>query len=103
MSDHIHVKYEHIRFLKQTATRPAGSDWTPVARAVGTVYAARLAAWDILPRGGSTICRIKNASGNTIGIGVAKCSASDNFCKKIGRKIALDRALHAAGIDRNDL
>lgn len=32
--------------------------------------------------------------------GVAKCSAGDNFQKKVGRKIALTRALNKAGLSK---
>lgn len=43
------------------------------------------------PRGGRTICYLKDADRNVIGIGVAKCSKSDNYCKATGRALAYDR------------
>lgn len=44
------------------------------------------------PRGGTTACEITMPDGHTTW-GVAECSERDNYCKKIGRDIALGRAL----------
>lgn len=46
--------------------------------------------------GSSTLCTIAVQNGETwdaVGNGTATCHKSDNFCKEIGRKIALERAL----------
>jgi hypothetical protein len=58
---------------------------------------------------GITYCRviqIKNFGDNQIailsGIGYAQCYAKDVFERKIGRKIALARALKGAGISRSE-
>lgn len=32
------------------------------------------------------------------GLGVATCGARDQFCRAVGRKVALDRALHQAAL-----
>lgn len=45
-----------------------------------------------LPTGGFTLARVNLPDGEQI-VGVAECSQRDNFCKKIGRDIALGRAL----------
>lgn len=34
--------------------------------------------------------------------GLALCSESDNFCRRIGRKVALARALKNAGLNKPD-
>jgi hypothetical protein len=44
------------------------------------------------PRGGLTQCRVTLSDG-TEAVGTAECSVRDNFSKKIGRDIALGRAL----------
>lgn len=44
------------------------------------------------PRGGVTSCKITLPDGRET-IGVAECSEKDNYSKKIGRDIALGRAL----------
>lgn len=44
-------------------------------------------------KGGKTICYIRDPNGNNIAVGEATCSMSDNFCYRIGREIALGRAL----------
>jgi len=45
------------------------------------------------PRGGQTIVRLYNEANELLATGVADCSSKDAFCKKIGREIALGRAL----------
>jgi len=42
-------------------------------------------------RGGKVYCNIEDKTGCAAS-GIANCSYSDNFCYKIGREIALDRA-----------
>lgn len=44
-------------------------------------------------KGGMTTVQVMLADGR-YGIGVARCSKKDNFSYAVGRKIALDRALH---------
>ena len=48
------------------------------------------------PRGGTTIARV--SVGGRRGEGVARCSDQDNFSKRIGREIAVGRALKDAGL-----
>lgn len=50
---------------------------------------------EILPYGGYTFCYIPfhGNNPNSCTIGVAKCSFSDNFSKKIGRSISRGRAV----------
>ncbi len=91
MSDHLRVEYEHIRVV-----------YGPYF-ATSTVATARESGFEIMPRGGKTICSILNAEGTILGMGIANCNKVDNFCKKVGRKVALDRALHSAGLKRSDL
>lgn len=43
-----------------------------------------------LPR--FTVCSIYDQTAKTLCFGVARCSPKDNFVKKIGRDISLDRA-----------
>lgn len=50
---------------------------------------------EISPYGGRTTCGITFADGSVV-YGVAECSRRDNYCKKIGRDIALGRALKTA-------
>lgn len=47
------------------------------------------------PRGGWTKAVVKFEDGTTA-IGTAECSQKDNYCRKIGRDIALGRALARA-------
>lgn len=49
---------------------------------------------ELQPRGGHTIAKVVLADGSEI-VGEAHCSARDNYSKKIGRDIALGRALAA--------
>lgn len=47
----------------------------------------------------ATLCRIILPNGK-IYTGIARCSKRDNFCKDIGRKVSLTRALKSAGFDK---
>ena len=56
------------------------------------------------PRGGETLCQVLAFGGTDEGAasdvtvvaeGFAACSASDNYCKRLGRDISLGRALKA--------
>lgn len=47
-----------------------------------------------LPRGGLTVVMLLNSNGQICYQGSATCSINDNYNKKIGRNIALQRALH---------
>lgn len=54
-------------------------------------------SWDkdvyvILPRGGETMVRVFDDDGTTVS-GIARCSDKDNYNKRLGRTIALGRAL----------
>jgi len=48
------------------------------------------------PQGGDTQVRIYDSEGNLLTEGEAICSMKDPFCKKLGRTIALGRALSKA-------
>jgi len=47
------------------------------------------------PRGGETVASVFDTDGNLVASGVACCHAKDNYSKRIGRAIALGRALKA--------
>ncbi len=47
--------------------------------------------WSPFPKGGKTVCEIVLDDGRTF-MGVAHCSMADNFCYRLGRKIAYGRA-----------
>lgn len=51
-----------------------------------------------LPQGGETIVEIEEEGGRLVGVGMARCSVRDNYCKHIGRAIATGRALKYAGL-----
>jgi hypothetical protein len=51
-------------------------------------------------KGGKTIANVYDPDGNRIGTGVAYCNHRDNFNYKIGREIAVGRAMFAAGLLR---
>lgn len=40
--------------------------------------------------------------GNKVSTGIAQCSIKDNFSRKIGRKIALKRALDDSGMSKDE-
>ena len=44
------------------------------------------------PRGGGTVAYVINDDG-TVNLGVSICSHKENFCKKVGRREALRRAM----------
>jgi hypothetical protein len=61
---------------------------------VKDIYArTRKTAWEPLPRGGYTLCTIYDDDENELAIGVAECNPLDSFCYRIGRAIALGRAM----------
>lgn len=45
-----------------------------------------------LGKGGITVVYVKLADGRTV-FGTARCSEKDNFSRRIGRELALDRAI----------
>lgn len=47
----------------------------------------------ISPKGGTTIASVRDEYGNLVASGRARCAKSDRFVKRIGRDIALGRAL----------
>ncbi len=58
-------------------------------------YQARDLAYDYtqpLPTGGYTMVEITDPDGTTV-IGEAECSVKENFCRKLGLRIALSRAM----------
>lgn len=79
------VKYSHGRRVKEQH---------------GTFYRMKLRSWKDSdhtpePRGGRTSVRLTLPNGEEVW-GIAECSTRDNYSKKIGRDIALGRALAAA-------
>jgi hypothetical protein len=55
--------------------------------------------WLVNPRGGHTIVELSD--GNSNAMGIAYCNSVDNFCKKDGVKIALQRARDAMASGMN--
>ena len=51
----------------------------------------------VSPRGGSTRVEIKSEDGTLLCFGESHCSTIDNFNRKLGRNIALGRALKDCG------
>jgi hypothetical protein len=47
----------------------------------------------IVPHGGATLVEVQDAEGNTVVAAQAVCSPEDVYCKRVGREIALGRAL----------
>lgn len=47
----------------------------------------------VSPRGGRTVAKILDPRGVVIAVGVSVCSVKDGYSRKIGRPIALGRAL----------
>lgn len=45
------------------------------------------------PKGGETEARVYGPDDSLVAIGIATCHIRDNFCRRIGRDIALGRAL----------
>lgn len=76
------VKYGHLRFYEDAA------DNLLYARHEGV----KLGLGSPRPRGGLTLVRVALPNGAVVHA-MAKCSRRDNFCKAIGRQIALGRAL----------
>ena len=58
----------------------------------------RLTAWQPLPKGGMTVCLIVSDSDEVVSMGVALCSPRDNFCYRVGRDKARDRAEESEAI-----
>lgn len=52
------------------------------------------------PRGGITTVSVIDNDGNEIAYAGAQCSMMDNYSKKIGRMIAIGRALKQLGYDK---
>lgn len=49
---------------------------------------------EIIPNGGVTVVDIFDKEGNVLSTGIAHCSIEDNFNKRIGRQLALGRAIY---------
>jgi hypothetical protein len=83
--DGFRVWYEHRRLMKQVPTT--------------ALYHYEHV---LDPRGGSTVAKLFELSDDPkedepVAVGVATCSTNDNYCKKVGRTIALGRAVRALG------
>jgi len=50
---------------------------------------------------GCTTCRLTDMNNNTV-IGESRCSLKDNFSKKTGRKIALERAMSHLNLSKDE-
>jgi hypothetical protein len=48
---------------------------------------------ELQPRGGITVADIFDSKGHLLVSASANCSTQDNYCKRIGRDIAVGRAL----------
>ena len=55
-----------------------------------------------LPRGGLTVCTIRDDNGIILSADIALCSMSDNFCYKTGRQISYERAMSKLPREDND-
>lgn len=55
-------------------------------------YSRRVTFWEPATKGGQTQCVLELDDGKVI-VGIAYCSKEDNFCYKIGRKVAEGRAM----------
>jgi hypothetical protein len=51
---------------------------------------------EVEPRGGATVCVVKNTKTGRHHIGIAVCSVNDNYQKSIGRNLSYQRAVVAA-------
>lgn len=69
--DGLHVRYEHKRMVDNVNFKKV-----------------------IQPRGGVTIAFVEDEHNEPKAVGAARCSNQDQYNKKVGRKIALERALY---------
>lgn len=91
------VRFRHLRrYSTMGARRPplleslsAGRDGEHLM----TMREIRHHGLEPLPRGGATSALILGPRGNALVEYTARCSPNDNYCKAIGRQIALGRAL----------
>lgn len=77
------IRFYHLRY----ASEPSAAWCDPRSK-----HFLRLSGLTIDPRGGITRAVIEWPDGNT-SVTEAKCSRRDNFCKAIGRNIAVGRAI----------
>ncbi len=82
------VKYRHLRRTRSNIDGTKANDHTEPR----SLHEIRASGWDIFPLGGTTIAEVYQGE-DLIATGQAVCSNKDNYSKKIGRQIALGRAL----------
>ena len=87
------VKYEHRRrsYDKAGLFGPGGEMDRGFIKRQGLL---------IHSKGGKTIAHIYDVNDKLVATGIAECSNNDNFNYRIGRDIALGRALKTAGLLR---
>lgn len=99
------ITYRHYRFSKYP--QPDSEQFTGrhgiayhYQRGVQRMYdgngnctKVRKTKWEPSPCGGYTTCVIYDDEGREAAIGIAECSPLDSFCYRIGRAIALGRAM----------
>jgi hypothetical protein len=71
------VKYRHGRMSTGGIDFVAGMSWSGLPS----------------PKGGETEARVYGPDDSLVALGIATCHERDNFCRRIGRDIALGRAL----------
>ncbi len=94
----VKIIYEHYRYPK-TYSQNGDDDYHPyfIYR-----YKRNFKPFNPSGKGGMTICCIVLSNGDEY-VGYARCNLADNFNYKLGRRIALGRALKAASEDEVDI
>lgn len=82
------VRIQHFRMIRSNVAGSKQSGIIPCS----TLRAWNRRSYEILPRGGRTIATITLPDGSTLE-GIAECSPTEPFNRKIGRDIATGRAL----------
>ena len=96
------IRVRHERPVVPGACSPSGwelGDDRLLTRAELNETGLGPSAW--LPAGGRTAVRVETSDG-CVAEGVAECSPRDNYCRRLGREIALGRALKELEHRRND-
>jgi hypothetical protein len=88
------TRIDHFRFTEELPC-DTPTTWGSADR-LRAMHRIKQLGYTIVPRGGYTVAQIFSDEGNLIGYGAAVCSPQDNFCKRVGRKIAEQRAVYSA-------
>lgn len=76
LPDGYRVRYKHIRLYAR-----------------GGIFVGIDDMYSLEPKGGETIATVVDLHGDTIGVGYSRCRPDENYNKRLGRTIALGRAL----------